>query len=110
MSSYLAYILLGYFDIQHGRYLRTVSLCLFFLNLLPIRLLDGGEILNAFLELVLTSNYRESIDLEMGRREGANQSYAWRHQAQRIVSWAEMMGVALVGLVTAGGLLELGVR
>lgn len=102
-----------------GRYLQTVSLCLFFFNLLPIRSLDGGKILNAFLEYVLSVDIpgssqriplrRGDMDLEMGEREWNNHPLAWRRTVQRIEAVAEAMTVALVGVVFVGGILELGV-
>jgi hypothetical protein len=81
--------------------------------------LDGGEILNAFLEYVLSVNFsglsqrmalsRGGMDIEMGEREWGNNRLAWRRWAQRMEAVMEMMTVSLVGIVFIGGLLELGV-
>ncbi|KAF8514992.1 hypothetical protein JB92DRAFT_92270 [Gautieria morchelliformis] len=92
-------------------YLRTVSLSLFFFNVLPVRYLDGGEILSASLALALTvavpcmTSRRGDTDLEMGAREWGNQPSAGRRRVQQIEAMVEMMTGALICIVSIGGLL-----
>ena len=52
---------------------------------------------------------RGNTDLEMGVREQGYQVSTWRRRAQKIEGVIEIMAVVLIGVVSTGGLLVLGV-
>ncbi|KAF8527612.1 hypothetical protein BU17DRAFT_39700 [Hysterangium stoloniferum] len=99
-------------------YLKVVSISLFFFNILPVRILDGGEIFSSFLDVLIiwkTGNDRVfgDVDLEQGEgsiwRGSVVRGAVWTRRARWFESWIEKTTIFLVAVVLLGGVVVTGI-
>lgn len=99
-------------------YLNTVSISLFFFNILPVRILDGGEILSSFMDVLIiwnTGNESVSGDVDLEQGEGSSlrgnvvRAAIWSRRARRFENWIEKTTIVLVAAVLLGGSVVTGI-
>lgn len=55
--------------------------------MLPIRMLDGGQAVEALLDLVERRDVREEFDIELGERNISRAESRWKKRIQRVLSY-----------------------
>ncbi|KZT35486.1 hypothetical protein SISSUDRAFT_163590 [Sistotremastrum suecicum HHB10207 ss-3] len=83
------------FEILQG-YFITINLSLFFFNMLPIRALDGGQAVEALLELLMKLKAQDDFDIELGERIVQREDNRWKKRIQGILSY----GTICLGCIT----------
>jgi S2P endopeptidase len=95
-ASFGILVYLGANRVQTSSYISTITLSLFFFNLLPLPYLDGAEVLSALLDRLPT---RPSEDYDLESTDGISQPRNDRRWKQRVEKLTASVTAFLAGSV-----------